>query len=173
MKKEYIAFDFETTGLSPNKGARIIEIGAVKFNGRKVIGEFHSLINPGFEIPYFITCINGISNEMVEDAPLINDVIFDFHDFISTDTLIAHNANFDIKFLKAAFDEAGIKMFTNDVIDTLSMSRKAFPKFKCHKLDYLTEKLKITKSLHRALADAHSCKELFCKCLKKNKIKSI
>lgn len=166
--KIHIAFDFETTGFSPDKGAKIIEIGAVKFIGKTIIKEFHTLVNPLTYIPCFITDITGIDSDMVSNAPAIHNIIYDLHDFISDSILVAHNINFDFRFLSSAYLNAGLKVPKNKLIDTLIYSKKIFPGLECYKLDYLAERFKLAKPEHRALSDAHACKELFLRCLNKD-----
>ena len=95
---KYIAFDIETTGLDPMYD-EIIEIGAIKIENGKEIETFSTLIKPEYEINDFITELTGITNEMVQNAPKINEVLTRFMDFIKDSIILGHNINFDINFI--------------------------------------------------------------------------
>ena len=95
---EYIVFDIETTGLDASYD-EIIEIGALKIKNNEIVDKFTSLIKPKYPIDEFITELTGITNEMVKDAPLINEVLPRFIDFIGDEILVGHNINFDINFV--------------------------------------------------------------------------
>ena len=95
---EYIAFDFETTGLNPNED-RIIEIAAIKFLNGKPVDRFVTLVNPERPIDPFITDITGISDKMVKEEPIELDILDDFLEFLSDLPLVAHNISFDKSFL--------------------------------------------------------------------------
>ncbi|WP_434582127.1 exonuclease domain-containing protein [Carbonactinospora thermoautotrophica] len=97
----FVVVDLETTGNSP-PGAGITEIGAVKVRGGQVLGEFHTLVDPGTPIPPFITVLTGITDQMVAGAPGIADVLPRFLEFAGGSVLVAHNAPFDVGFLKHA-----------------------------------------------------------------------
>ena len=118
----FVAIDFETTGLRSSSDA-IIEIGAVKFENGKFIDYFNSLVNPKITIPLTITKITGITNDMVENAPIIEQILPDFIDYIADYPLVAHNASFDMGFL---LNNAN-KEIKNPVVDTLQLSRNYFP----------------------------------------------
>jgi len=94
-----VVFDLETTGFSPRSGDEIVEIGAIKVHGNEVISEFHSMINPLRPISDGASAVNGITHYMVQDAPLIEEILPDFVEFIDDAPLVAHNANFDLPFL--------------------------------------------------------------------------
>ena len=108
----YVAFDIETTGLDPNRDA-IIEIGAVRFNERRIEDEWSTLVNPGRQIPEFITNLTGIDNAMVRGAPSFLDIVQEFETFVSDAPVIGHNVRFDLGFVQ----KAGILAY-NKVIDT-------------------------------------------------------
>ena len=101
-------FDLETTGLSPDYGDRIIEIGAVKLSGNRLCGIFQTLVNPERGISDKIVSITGISNEMVAGKPTIDSVLPCFLEFVQNDTLVAHNAKFDLSFLHYELKHRGI-----------------------------------------------------------------
>ena len=105
----FVVLDLETTGGSP-KDCAITEIGAVKVRGGEVIGEFQTLINPGGPIPAFITVLTGITDAMVISAPPIGEALFSLYEFLGSPeetVLVAHNAPFDVGFLKAASEKLG------------------------------------------------------------------
>jgi ATP-dependent DNA helicase DinG len=111
-----IAFDLETTGLDPQTDT-IIEIGAVRFNGRRVEGEFNTLINPGRPIPPFITQLTGITDQMVREAPPIRAVLGELKEFLGDSPILGHNVRFDLSFIKK-YNIAGL----NDYVDTYEMA---------------------------------------------------
>ena len=93
--------DFETTGLSPNEGARATEIAAIILQGGRIVRRYQSLMNAGVRIPFFITDLTGITNEMVRNAPSSAKVMREVADFVGGLPLVAHNASFDRKFWDA------------------------------------------------------------------------
>ena len=151
---DYVIFDLETTGISPYNDS-IIEISAVKVIGGKVVDTFSTLVNPRRPIPYGATAVNGITDDMVEGEPYIEEVLPGFNAFIEDFVLVGHNiASFDMKFIwKAATEHLG-QTFSNDYIDTLPMARKRLPKLAHHRLVDLAEYYNIsTEGAHRALND--------------------
>lgn len=122
----FVVVDLETTGGSPHVGAAITEIGAVKVRGGAVIGEFKSFVNPLSPIPIFITELTGIDNEMVRLAPIIDEVFPSFLEFCGSaeeTVLVAHNAPFDLGFLKAASRELEYIWPKYKVVDTVRLAR--------------------------------------------------
>src|SRR5690349_2113456 len=103
----FTVVDLETTGGSAEAGSMITEIGAVKVRGGEVLGEFQTLVNPHTEIPPFIAVLTGISNSMVSDAPSIESVLPAFLEFAAGTVLVAHNAPFDVGFLRHFNDRLG------------------------------------------------------------------
>lgn len=164
--KVFVAFDTETTSLSPSTG-RIIEIGAVKFSKDGVIGRWSSLFNPGTPIPPFISELTHITDSMVCDAPKIESKLRDFITFAGDSILIAHNAQFDLNFYSFECGNSGLIYPKNQVIDTLPYSRWAYPTMEKHKLAFLAEALKLNAGQnHRALDDAETCMQLFERIIK-------
>jgi len=157
LMDRFIAFDLETTGLNPARGARIIEIGAVAVNKGEVTDVFSRLINTGTKIPAAATRVNGITNEMIRHAPAAGEVLWEFKAFIGEHAMIAHNARFDVRFLRYEFKRLGID-FQNRSRCTLEASRKKFPRLRSHRLGTvyrrLFGKLPEGTKLHRALDDA-------------------
>lgn len=166
---EMVVFDTETTGLSPVND-RITEIGAVRIKAGKVIDEFQTFINPQRPIPEKITQLTGITDSMVKDAPSELEALRKFLEFCGDSILIAHNAPFDMGFLKCGLSRISIdKSFTS--IDTVILSRKLLPELKKHKLNLIAEHLKLPKfNHHRAVDDAKILAEILFVFL--NKLKS-
>jgi DNA polymerase III epsilon subunit family exonuclease len=122
----FVVFDLETSGAAPSTGAAITEIGALKVLGGEIIGEFQSFVDPGHYLPDFITSLTGITDEMLAGAPTIDQVLPTFLDFLgpSHDTvLVAHNAPFDISFMKAAASTHSYQWPDYSVIDTARVAR--------------------------------------------------
>lgn len=168
----YTVFDLETTGLSAIND-KIIEIGAVKIKNGNITETFSKLINPEREISDFITDLTGISNDMVKDSPTIKEVIKEFYDFIKDSVLVAHNANFDMGFIRENLKIIDIDNLDNPVLDTLQLARAVFPDLKNHRLDTLTKYLSVElESHHRALDDAYATGEVFLKTLEASDLDS-
>jgi len=151
---DYVVFDVETTGLSPIND-EIIELSALKVKKGEVVDTFSTLVNPARSIPYAASKVNGITNRMVADAPLIGEVISEFVSFIELDVLVGHNIHtFDMKFInKAAVDVFGL-MINNDYVDTLQMSRMCLPNLSNYKLVDISAYFNISsEGAHRALND--------------------
>ena len=156
----FVVFDIETTGLSPQT-CQITEIGAVRFVKSQVTEKFSRFVNPGVPIPDEIVKLTGITDDMVKDADTIDKVLPEFLKFVSNDTLVAHNASFDISFIRAAAEKCSI-YFNPTFIDTVSMSRRVNPELKNHKLDTLAEYFKLGDfDHHRAFEDAHMLALIF------------
>ena len=154
----FVVLDLETTGGSP-AGAAITEIGAVKVRGGEVLGEFQTLVDPGSEIPPFIASLTGITTAMVRGAPTIAEVLPTFLEFVRGAVLVAHNAPFDIGFLKAAARQTGHPWPGNEVLDTVQLARRALPREDVpnHKLATLARYFRATVDPnHRALSDARA-----------------
>ncbi len=160
---EFCVLDFETTGLSAIN-SRAIEIGIVKIKNGKIKDKFSSLINPGCRIPYFITNLTGISDDDVEDAPTFDQIIPEIEKFLYNSVVVAHNAPFDMSFLKEEYRRASVEPPENPAICTVRLAKKLVPEIKPKSLGNLTRTLKILhKSTHRALGDAHATAKLFLK----------
>ena len=151
----FTAFDTETTGFSP-KNDRLIEIGAVRFRGNgEVLAVTNWLINPGMPVPFYATEVNGITTEMVTNAPVFATVWPAFAAFCQNNILLVHNATFDIGFLRAELDRAGIAPPALPVGDTLPLFRSWFPQAKSHALEPLAVYLGVqSETHHRGDADS-------------------
>ena len=157
---EFIVFDIETTGLSVLT-SQIIEIGAVKIKSGKVLERFNKFVNPGVHIPENITELTGIDDSMVADAERIDVVLREFLDFIGDRLLIAHNANFDVSFIRKASRDLGYK-FANPYLDTVTLSRFLNADLKSHKLDSVAKYFDLGDfNHHRACDDAEMLAMIF------------
>lgn len=158
---DFIAFDTETTGVSVYTD-RIIEVAAVKFSKGKAVSYFHSLVNPEINIPASAQRVHGISNEMVADAPLIDDVIEKFTSFSAKAHLVAHNSAFDVRFITEAGKKHSIPLPAGKIFDTYQMAKRVLPELMNHKLESLTKHYKLaTDKFHRAEDDANYCGRIF------------
>lgn len=163
---EYVVFDIETTGLD-TLNDRIIELGAIRVKENEVVGEFNKLINPGILIPFEVTNINGITNEMVENKDYPGVVLSQFNKFIEgADFLVGHNAiRFDYPFLKSEFKRNFVKSSDYDIKDTVRIARiKLRRQLRSYTLKNLSEYYGIVnKEAHRALSDVYATYELYKK----------
>lgn len=151
----YTVVDLETTGLSPTTN-RIIEIGAVKVADGKIQEEyFHSLVNPQDEVSLFIVSLTGIKRKELEKAPVIEEVMPDFLNFLGDNIFVAHNARFDFGFLNEELKRYYWKPLKHDVIDTIKLAKRKHPGLKSYALEALIEHFGFDhKKNHRALDDA-------------------
>ncbi len=150
-----IVLDFETTGLYPDNGDRVIEIGAVLLRDNQIVEQFQSLINPGFFVNREIETITGITNDMLSEAPPAPEVMQKFVKFIDTHPLVAHNASFDQSFLVTELGHFGRKRPLNFGC-TLRIARRLYPDVINYKLETLVryKEIPVKSQFHRALADA-------------------
>lgn len=159
-----LTLDTETTGFDPKEGHRIVEIGVLELlNGVPSGEKFHVYINPQRDMPVDAFKVHGLSSEFLSDKPLFIDVADDFLNFIGNDTLIIHNAAFDMAFLNAELKACGRQELSNKVVDTLIVARKAFPG-KHASLDALCRRFNIDNSdrtLHGALIDARLLADVY------------
>jgi DNA polymerase-3 subunit epsilon len=162
----FAVLDFETTGMSPDQGDRITEVGVVLMSAGQIVDRFQTLVNPGKYIPLFIQSLTGITNAMVRGAPDASSVMHELHKFIGNTPLIAHNASFDRRCLDAEYSRAGLKR-QEDFICSLLLSRRLYPHFPSHKLGTLVHQLALPNNgtYHRALADAEMTAYLMARML--------
>jgi DNA polymerase III subunit epsilon len=158
----FTAIDIETTGLHPFY-SEILEVAAVRFNLKgRVFGEFSTLINPMKSIPPQATDIHGITNEMVQDKPVWNEIAPEFYNFVKESILCAHNAPFDLSFLTFKGTVIARPFPDTFFVDTLTISRELFSEFQRHTLVDLADTLDIElNQAHRALSDSKACMHLF------------
>lgn len=163
IKGEYVIFDVETTGLSAVHDV-IIELAAVKMKDGKIVDRFEAFANPHRSLAPHIVDLTGITDEMLKDAPEIDEVIQDFLKFIKGCHLVAHNARFDMGFLQEAVKKLGEAPVKNSVIDTLELARYLYPDLKNHRLNTLCNYLDVTlEQHHRAIYDAEATGYVFWK----------
>lgn len=160
--KPIVMIDFETTGLSPDMGDRITEVAALRIADGRVVERYVSLINCNVRIPSFITGLTGITQSMVDNAPPVAQVVPELLDFIGSDTLSAHNASFDEKFLRAESGRLGLAPAHAGLVCSLKLSRRVFPQLSSYKLGNLSEQLGIRfrSAAHRAESDAEVAAEV-------------
>ena len=162
-KNIFVAIDVETTGLSPITN-ELIEVSAIKYDGNKRIDTFSTLIKPKVRIPYYITNITGITNYMVEEAPEVEEVMPELIDFVGDLPIVAHNANFDYKFIQNYSNNSFTK---NKVIDTVPIGRRLYPELPNHKLGTIAKHIGITEDgFHRAEFDCECCAKIYMEYLK-------
>ena len=162
----FIVLDLETTGASPTNGCAITEIGAIAVRGGEILEEFSTFVNPQVALPEYIINLTGITDEMLMGAPLIDQAFPDFIEFINRHKdvhLVAHNAPFDIGFLKAAAAALSHDWPKYEVIDTVKLARRVIDRSEIlnYKLGTLSQFFD-TKALpnHRALDDVKTTVEV-------------
>ena len=154
----FVAIDVETTGLSPTAN-ELIEVSAIKYDGNKKIDTFSTLIKPKVRIPYHITNITGITNDMVESYPEVEEVMPMLVEFIGNHPIVAHNANFDYKFIQSYSNNSFSK---NTLIDTVSIGRRLYPNLPNHKLGTIAKHIGVTgDGFHRAEFDCECCAKIY------------
>lgn len=159
-----IVIDFETTGISPEQGARATEVAAVMISDGKIGDRYQSLMNAGVPIPPFIEALTGISNRMIRQAPSAASVMRELADFIGVTPLVAHNAAFDKKFLQAELSRIGQES-QKEMHCSMRLARRVYPDAPNHKLATLVRHARLarTGAYHRALADAEMTAGLWLK----------
>lgn len=170
FNKPQITLDTETTGLDPDKGDRILEIGCVRLNGREISLDpddyLQIYINPERDIPEETTAIHGITNEKVKDCPVFADIVDEFLDFVSDTELLIHNAKFDVGFINMELERLGrgrLEDYVAQITDTLEIAREMYPGRRVS-LDDLCLMHKIDNSarvFHGALLDSQLLAEVY------------
>ena len=162
LEDTYVVFDIETTGFSSVKD-RIIEIGAVKVQSGSIVDTYSTFVNPQIPIPFEITNLTGITDDMVMHAPGIDVILPQFLEFVGDAALVAHNASFDVGFIEQNCNSLGIsKKFT--YLDTVALARVLLPTLAKYKLNIVAKALNITlENHHRAVDDAKATAEIFVK----------
>ena len=162
LQDSLVVIDFETTGLSPERGDRITEVGLVRIEGGEITDRFQSLVNCGVRVPSFITSYTGISQQMVDDAPSVKQVMRDVVSFVGNTTLVAHSASFDQRFYLRECRQLNMSMVVEPFICSMRLSRRVYPQFKSHALGALAHALQLKHcgAAHRAAADAEMTAQL-------------
>ena len=160
LKDSFVVFDIETTGLSADQ-CYITEIGAIKVVNGEIYDSFSTFVHPPVSIPQKIVELTGITDAMVADAPEEEEAVRKFMEYCEGSVLVAHNANFDTGFIRAALERMG-EEFTHTYVDTLELSRKLLTELKSHKLNIIAKHLKIKlENHHRAVDDAFATAQIF------------
>lgn len=165
-----ICFDTETTGIYPENGDRLVEIGAVELINHLPTGKiFHKYINPQRDVPEEVVKIHGLTNEFLADKPVFADIAQEWIDFIGEDGIfVAHNAEFDMRFINFELKKLGYETYEWDrVVDTLAIARNQFPGAR-NNLDALCKRFNIDNSartFHGALLDAQLLSEVYLQLL--------
>ncbi|MEZ7172881.1 PolC-type DNA polymerase III [Sporosarcina sp. OR05] len=161
--RNYVVLDFETTGFRAGAD-RIIQIGALKYIDHQQTEIFSTFINPERHIPHKITRLTGISNEMVQWAPTIENKIHELIEFIDHLPIVAHNAPFDMGFLYALNNHEGISIPQYTVIDTVKLARKTITETPNHKLGTLANYLQLEHDAHDAIGDCLATAAIYQYC---------
>jgi len=174
---EYVVFDLETTGLSPDRDA-IVEIGAMRVRNGAVQAQevFQTLVKPQdaagqtMSIPWYTQKVHGISDRMVMDAPTLPEVLPAFLEFVGSAPVVAHNVAFDSGFVRAGAARHGLLWRPTRELCTVQLSRRAFPREKGHKLDAVAARLGLTfeeGGRHRSLGDVRVTAEAFLRLMER------
>ncbi len=161
----FVVIDVETTGLLPAED-RIVEVGAIRLIGGKEDGRFHSMIHPGRPMPEAARAKNGISDEMLKDAPSFDKIAADLRKFMAGSVLVAQNAEFDVAFLNNEFCRAGMSKLAMPALDTIPLARKVKPGLPTYNLDNLAYHFKVKfKERHRSIGDCEVTGVIFWQCV--------
>lgn len=166
-RAQFVVVDLETTGLKPGTAA-ITEIAAVRVSNGKLIEEFHTLVNPGHHVPSMITRLTGITDEMLRDQPRIDDIFPQLQRFLGSSVLVAHNADFDVRFLDFDAQRLPSTPLLNPSLCTVRLARRLLPGLRSRALDAVAEHLGVScLDRHRALGDARITAEVLLILLEK------
>lgn len=165
----FVIIDIETTGNNHKYGS-ITELAVYQHNGQKIVNHFSTLINPEIDIPYYITKLTGIDNEMVKEAPKFYEIAKTLLEFIAGHTFVAHNAVFDYKFIKEEYARLGYN-FNSKTLCTVKLSKQLLPGHVSYSLGKLCSDLGIEiNGRHRASGDALATVKLFEILLRQNEL---
>jgi DNA polymerase-3 subunit epsilon len=162
LHEPLVILDFETTGLSPERGDRITEVGLVRLEAGRITGRFQSLVNCEAHVPRFITAYTGITQRMVDEAPPVEQVMREVTAFIGETPVVAHSATFDQRFYLRECHRLRMSMVIEPFICSMRLSRRIYPTMKGHSLGVLAHALKLQPcgAAHRAAADAEMTAQL-------------
>ena len=159
--RDFVILDFETTGLSKTKN-KITEIAAVKVRDGYIVDKFETLVNPECYIPFHITSMTGITNDMVRESPTLESVLKDFVSFIGSSVLVAHNAEFDYGFLSHNVQEILNQNINNEKVCTRKLAKKLLPNLSRRSLSEICSHFEIhNESAHRAMGDVKATFQVF------------
>ena len=162
LDDSYVVFDIETTGFSPIND-KIIEIGAVKVSGGKIVDRYSTFVNPKIPIPYRIQELTHIDDSMVIDSPTIDTILPEFLSFCEGSVIVAHNASFDTSFIREAAKKINLS-YNPAIVDTVAMARLLLPRLNRFKLDTVAKALGISlDNHHRAVDDAECTAQIWLK----------
>lgn len=165
----FVIIDIETTGNNP-KYSNITELAVYQHNGQKVVNHFTTLINPEIDIPYYITRLTGINNEMVEKAPKFYEIAKTLLELLKGNIFVAHNVSFDYQFIKTEYARLGYN-FNSKTLCTVKMAKQLLPGHQSYSLGKLCSDLGIEiNGRHRAVGDALATVKLFEILLHKNEL---
>lgn len=168
--RPFVFLDIETTGGSKTS-SRITEVGALRVENGRVVDTFKQLINPEQLVPWYITKLTGIDNEMVWSAPTFRGIADDLERFLSDSIFVAHNVNFDYQFIKMEYESIGYE-FKMDRMCSAKLSRLLYPQYRSHALDMIIKRKKLNVvNRHRALDDANVICEFFTDELNKDELR--
>jgi DNA polymerase-3 subunit epsilon len=167
LTSSLIVLDFETTGMSPDQGDRVTEVAALRVEQGVIVDEFVSLINCDVFISPFISQLTGITQSMIARAPSVEEVFPQLLRFIGDRSVLAHNASFDEKFLKAEAAQLGLKNQHEHMICSVKLTRRLFPQLPSYALGNLAKQLNLQfqGKAHRAKADAQVTVQLLNRCV--------
>lgn len=162
LQNPLIILDFEATGLRPDQGDRITEVGLVRIEADRITARYQSLVNCGVRIPSSITAYTGITQQMVDAAPPAREVLREALDFIGDAAVVAHNAGLDQRLLQRECRHARVGALIEPFICSMRLARRLYPQLPGHSLGALARSLKLpgVGPLHRAAADAELTAEL-------------
>ncbi len=164
LDDEYVVFDLETTGLMKETD-KIIEIGAVKVKNGEIVDRFSAFVNPSVALSEKIVNLTGITDDMLKDEPSEDVVLPEFCKFFGDAVLVAHNANFDVGFVRQWAKRNNLEI-NNTVVDTVELAKLLFPQLSRYKLDVVAKHLGVSlENHHRAVDDAFCTAEIFVKCI--------
>lgn len=172
LRQDYCIVDIETTGYNPGWD-EIIELCAIKVRNGQIEDKFVSLVKPNNSVPDYITEMTGITSEMVDTAPSLNEILPHFVRFVGEDIILGHNVTFDLNFITFETTRLLGQPFLNNYMDTLSLSRKVLPSASNHRLITLATEFNLPLPAHRADADCIATKSLFdsiCKTVEEQNI---
>ncbi len=169
MVLDFTVIDAETTGRS-DKADDVTEISAIKYRNGEPVASFSTLIKSKNTILPFVVELTGITNSMIQDAPLIDEIIINLVDFIGDDVILGHDVNFDYGLIKESYERVSQEPFDNEKIDTLSLAQCLIKDSVNHKLETLCDYFSIPREIgHRALDDCRQTADVYLNIVSKYK----